>query len=209
MPVLISWMARTSAGTPEGSSSDDPLDVPGVVADDPPVRARVVELDRHHGGAGAGGGVGVKQRRDDLGVDQRVIAGEDDDRVGIADDVVRGAHGAACAVGLGLDDRLGAVREAGREVAIGETITATLPAPASRAASTGQATIGRPHTGCRTFGSDERIRVPSPAAMIRTVAPPQVKRRSPANRRPERYRPSRRRPAPDLRPGAHAVGQGR
>ena len=85
------------------------LDVPGVVADDPPVGPRVVELDRHHGGAGAGGGVGGEQRRDDLGVDQRVITGEDDDGVGVADDVVRRAHGAAGAVGLGLDDRLGAV----------------------------------------------------------------------------------------------------
>ena len=54
----------------------------------------------------------------------------------------------------------------------GETITATRPAPASRAASTGQATIGRPQTGCRTLGSEERMRVPSPAAMIRTVGPP-------------------------------------
>ena len=34
------------------------------------------------------------------------------------------------------------------------------------------ATIGRPHTGCRTLGSDERIRVPSPAAMTRTVGAP-------------------------------------
>ena len=53
----------------------------------------------------------------------------------------------------------------------GETITAIRSAPASRAASTGQATIGRPQTGCRTLGSDERMRVPSPAAMIRTVGP--------------------------------------
>ena len=53
----------------------------------------------------------------------------------------------------------------------GETITHTRPAPASRAARTGQAIIGRPHTGCSTFGTDERIRVPSPAAMIRTVGP--------------------------------------
>ena len=50
----------------------------------------------------------------------------------------------------------------------GETIAATRPAPASRAASTGQATIGRPQTGCSIFGSEERMRVPSPAAMTRT-----------------------------------------
>ena len=51
----------------------------------------------------------------------------------------------------------------------GETITTMRPAPASRAASTGQAIMGRPHTGCRTLGREERMRVPSPAAMIRTV----------------------------------------
>src|SRR5581483_5505661 len=53
----------------------------------------------------------------------------------------------------------------------GETITATRSAPASRAAITGQAIIGRPQIGCSTFGSDERILVPSPAAMISTVGP--------------------------------------
>ena len=42
----------------------------------------------------------------------------------------------------------------------GETITQTRPAPASCAASIGQATIGRPQTSCRTLGTDECIRVP-------------------------------------------------
>jgi hypothetical protein len=51
----------------------------------------------------------------------------------------------------------------------GETITQTRPAPASRAARIGQATIGRPQTSCRTLGTEERIRVPRPAAMIRAV----------------------------------------
>ena len=50
----------------------------------------------------------------------------------------------------------------------GETIAATRPAPASRAARIGQATIGRPQTGCSIFGVEERIRVPWPAAMTRT-----------------------------------------
>ena len=50
----------------------------------------------------------------------------------------------------------------------GETIAATRPAPASRAARIGQATIGRPQTGCSIFGRLERMRVPSPAAMTRT-----------------------------------------
>ena len=98
---------------------DDPLDVAVGVADDAPVGRRVVELDRHHGRAGAGGVVGLEQLGDDLGVDQRVVAGEDDDGLGVADDVVRGADGAAGAVGLGLDHGLGALGQAGREVAVG------------------------------------------------------------------------------------------
>src|SRR5262249_15534743 len=51
----------------------------------------------------------------------------------------------------------------------GETITQILPAPASRAARIGQATIGRPQISCRTLGRSERMRVPWPAAMIRAV----------------------------------------
>jgi hypothetical protein len=51
----------------------------------------------------------------------------------------------------------------------GETITQTRRAPASRAAMTGQAIIGRPQTSCRTFGLAERMRVPWPAAMITAV----------------------------------------
>ena len=50
----------------------------------------------------------------------------------------------------------------------GETIAATRPAPASRAARIGQATIARPQTGCSIFGREDRIRVPFPAAMTRT-----------------------------------------
>ena len=98
---------------------DDPLDVAVGVADDAPVGAGVVELDGHHGRAGAGGAVGLEQRGDDLGGDQRVVAGEDDDGLGVADDVVGGAHRAAGAVGLGLDDGLGALGQARGEVAVG------------------------------------------------------------------------------------------
>ena len=49
----------------------------------------------------------------------------------------------------------------------GETIAATSPAPASRAARIGHATRGRPQTAWSIFGVEERIRVPSPAAMTR------------------------------------------
>ena len=51
----------------------------------------------------------------------------------------------------------------------GLSTTTTRPAPASCAAATGHAISGRPQSGCRTFGSAERMRVPSPAARITTV----------------------------------------
>src|SRR5439155_3180774 len=37
------------------------------------------------------------------------------------------------------------------------------------AAPATHSSIGRPQTGCNTFASEERLRVPWPAAMIRTV----------------------------------------
>src|SRR5689334_21690894 len=50
-----------------------------------------------------------------------------------------------------------------------ESTTTMRPAPASRAACTGQWTSGRPQRGCRTLGVAERIRVPRPAARITMV----------------------------------------
>jgi hypothetical protein len=51
----------------------------------------------------------------------------------------------------------------------GEVTTTTRSAPASSAARTGQATIGRPQSSWRTLGVAERIRVPWPAAMTTAV----------------------------------------
>src|SRR3954451_15870704 len=51
----------------------------------------------------------------------------------------------------------------------GLSTTTTLPAPACCAAATGHRISGRPHSGCRTLGSEERMRVPSPAARMTTV----------------------------------------
>ena len=51
----------------------------------------------------------------------------------------------------------------------GEATTITSSAPASRAALATQASIGRPHTSCSTFGCGERMRVPSPPAMMMVV----------------------------------------
>ena len=51
----------------------------------------------------------------------------------------------------------------------GETMTAIRAAPAAAAARIGQAIMGRPQTVCRGLGSEERMRVPSPAAITSTV----------------------------------------
>ena len=56
-----------------------------------------------------------------------------------------------------------------RAPASGESTTTTRPAPAASAARTGHSTIGMPHSSCSTFGVRERMRVPCPAARIRTV----------------------------------------
>jgi hypothetical protein len=51
----------------------------------------------------------------------------------------------------------------------GPSTTTIFSAPASRAAATGQAIIGRPQSRCSSFGVAERMRVPSPAARITTT----------------------------------------
>jgi hypothetical protein len=98
---------------------DDPLDVALRAPDNPPIGARIVHLSRHHGRGGAGIAVRGDQLADDPGGDQRVIAGEDEDGVGVAHHVAGRPQGAAGAIGFGLDDRLNAVGEGGGEVAIG------------------------------------------------------------------------------------------
>ena len=47
----------------------------------------------------------------------------------------------------------------------GEAITTSGSGPSGRAASSTQSTIRRPRIGCRCFGVDERMRVPSPPAI--------------------------------------------
>ena len=116
MPVLISRIASTSAATPVGVLGlDDPLDVAVGVADDAAVGAGVVELDRHHGRGGAGGAVGLEQRRRRS---RAVISGWSPERTTTVSESRtrswRGADRAAGAVGLGLDDGLGALGEARR-----------------------------------------------------------------------------------------------
>ena len=40
------------------------------------------------------------------------------------------------------------------------------PAPAARAVAIVQAMTGRPQSGCSSFGTEERMRVPCPAARM-------------------------------------------
>ena len=63
--------------------------------------------------------MGVEQRGDRLGRDQRHVAGEDEHRLGLLDQRQRRADRAAGAVGLGLLDRLDPLGEPGGDVAAG------------------------------------------------------------------------------------------
>ena len=99
-----------------------------------------------------------------------------------------GRDGVAGAARLLLDRDLDAVGQVpGERAASGLSTTTTRSAPAARAASSGQRIIGRPQIGCRTLGSAERIRVPSPAARMTTVGAGMVSHRSIAVRERPRW----------------------
>ena len=70
----------------------------------------------------------------------------------------------------------------------GETTTTTSSAPASRAAVSTQASIGAPQTSCRTLGRWERMRVPSPPAMMIVLVVPIGPGRGPESGLPEQSR---------------------
>ena len=97
---------------------DDSLHPAVAVADDPPVAAGIVHLDRHHRRPGAGLAVLADQPGDRLRGDQWVVAGEDEHGLAAPDHLQRGAQRATGAVSLGLDDGLGPVRKRRREVAV-------------------------------------------------------------------------------------------
>ncbi len=107
-----------------------------------------------------------------VGADQRLVAGEDHERAGrVREPRACGEDGGAGALPLALLDHLDAVWDPSATPSPGRVTHSTRVAPAARAASTTHASMGLPHTGWSTLGSDERIRVPRPAAMIRTVNP--------------------------------------
>ena len=61
--------------------------------------------------------------------------------------------------------RDGGLTDADDDAVAGDATTTRGSAPAARAAASTQSTIRRPSTGCRCFGSDDFMRVPSPAAI--------------------------------------------
>ena len=87
---------------------DDALDGAVAVADHTAVAGRVVEDRGEHRRAG---GVGVHERGDRLGGDERHVAGQDDDGAGAVDLGCGGSDGAAGAVGLRLDRDVDVVGE--------------------------------------------------------------------------------------------------
>ena len=90
----------------------------------------------------------------------------------------------------------------------GESTTRTRSAPARRAARTGHSSIGTPHRSCRTFGVRECMRVPWPAARIRTVGAATAP--DDANRAPRRCPTAAgHRPGSPARPGGGRRAHGR
>ena len=140
-------------GVAGGFGLDHALDLARGGADDAAVGGGVVELDRQHRRRRRRGGVGLEQAGDR----RRPRAAARRRRGRARSRPPRSAPG-----------RRGSRRRCRRARAArpsrrprggprrgpcpGETIAATRPAPASRAARIGQATIARPQTGCSIFG---------------------------------------------------------
>ena len=156
-------------GVALGLGLDDPLDAAVLVSDDAAVLGGVVELHRGHRRRRAALLMRGHEVRDRVRGDQRNVAGEHDDgRAGVD---VRAGGGDGVTGPLGLV-WIATTTSSGRRSSsrrLGLSTTTTLPAPASSAAVTGQRISGRPQSGCRTLGVAERMRVPSPAAMMTTV----------------------------------------
>ena len=143
---------------------DDPREAAVRVADDAPVAARVVGLEREHGGGGAGGCVRLEQRAQGLGRSARGVAGEHEHVAGEAlERVARRADGVAGAARLLLDGDLEPVESP--RVVRARRRRRPASTPASCAAPITQSTIRRPSSGCRCFGVALFMRVPRPAAM--------------------------------------------
>ena len=82
-----------------------------AVADDPPVGAGIIELDRQHCRRRTGGGMRPEQPSDRLGRNQRHVPGEDERRLGFFDQGQCGPNRSPGAIGLGLDNGLDSLRK--------------------------------------------------------------------------------------------------
>ena len=116
----------------------------------------------------------ARMRRGELAqqirVDERHVAGRDDQRHAACDQARGREQRSARPVGMWLyRDCARRPSQPPRVGASAATTRITSSAPASRAAATGQPTSGRPQRSCTSFGLADRIRVPRPAARITTV----------------------------------------
>ena len=93
---------------------DHPLDPTLGIPHDPPVRARVLKLDRQHRRRGPRGGVRLEQRRDRLSRDQRHVPGEHQHRLGVFDQRQRSTDSPASPVRLRLNDSLDSIGQPSR-----------------------------------------------------------------------------------------------
>ena len=171
-PALTSRIASSSARRVAGDLGlHDALDAAVGGAHDAAVAARVRELHRGQRRRGAGLLVRGDHAGDRVRRDQRHVAVDHQHRRVVAVEQRGGrGHRVAGPARLAPGRRPRRPRAgARRAAAFGLSTTITRPAPAARAASSGHRIIGRPQIGCRTLGSVERIRVPSPAARITTV----------------------------------------
>ena len=169
--MLISWIASSSGVASPGALVSTIRSIVALgVAHDPPVLTRVLDHAGGDGRAGPGAGVALGERGDEAR--RRAAGGR---RRARSRPASRRAPRAPPArrrrcrpADPGSRPRRPAAAPPGCPRCPAPSTTTIRSAPASRAASTGHSSSGRPQSGCSTFGSRDRMRVPRPAAMIRT-----------------------------------------
>ena len=147
---------------------DDLLEASIAVAHDAAVAGGVELIGREQRRGGSFGVLRRAQTGDLLRGDERLVTRENHERPAL-DRPARREHGRGRSLALVLLDRLDPVGSMSATPSPGRTTHSTCSAPASRAASATHSTIGLPQTRCSTLGRCECMRVPWPAAMIRTV----------------------------------------
>ncbi len=125
-------------GVAGGLGLDHALHAAVAVANDAAVAGGVVEDHRGHRRRRAVGGVGLRERLDRLGGDERDVAADDDDAVGRGDLAGGGEDGVAGAARLLLDGERGAVGQQRLDRAVGAADDHDLARPG------GQGGVDRP-----------------------------------------------------------------